>query len=100
MSIVKIQKSVLNGEVMLPPSKSAAHRALICSFLSGGGKVEPIITSNDMKAMKQAISALQNNEPVADCIESGNTLRFIIPVAAALGKKVTLQARADSLKDL
>ncbi len=89
MSIVKIQNSILSGEITLPPSKSAAHRALVCSFLAGGGSVEPIINSNDMLAMRQAISALKNNEPVVDCIESGNTLRFIIPVAAALGKNVT-----------
>lgn len=89
MSVVKIQNSILSGELTLPPSKSAAHRALVCSFLAGGGKVEPIIDSNDMKAMEQAVSALRNNEKVVDCIESGNTLRFMIPVAAALGKNVT-----------
>lgn len=73
----------------MPPSKSAAHRALACSFLAGGGSVEPIIDSKDMKAMQQAISALQNGEDTVDCIESGNTLRFMLPVAAALGKNVT-----------
>lgn len=89
MSTVKIQNSILKGEVLIPPSKSAAHRAMICSFLAGGGKVTPIIDSNDMRAMKQVISALNNDEQVVDCIESGNTLRFMIPVAAALGKNVT-----------
>lgn len=89
MSVVKIQNSILKGELTLPPSKSAAHRALVCSFLAGGGKVEPIIESNDMKAMERAVSALRNNDSVVDCIESGNTLRFMIPVAAALGKNVT-----------
>ena len=39
--------------------------------------------------MQQAISALENDEKIVDCIESGNTLRFVIPVAAALGKSVT-----------
>jgi 3-phosphoshikimate 1-carboxyvinyltransferase len=89
MSIVKIQNSTLNGEVVIPPSKSAAHRALICSFLAGGGDVTPIINSNDMKAMEQVIKALKNGDKIVDCIESGNTLRFMIPVAAALGKNVT-----------
>ncbi|MGN0522221.1 MAG: 3-phosphoshikimate 1-carboxyvinyltransferase [Eubacterium sp.] len=89
MSIVKIQNSILEGVITLPPSKSAAHRALVCSFLAGGGEVFPIIDSNDMKAMRQAIASLQNNDDIVDCIESGNTLRFIIPVAAALGKQVT-----------
>lgn len=89
MSIVKIQNSILNGKVVIPPSKSAAHRALICSFLAGGGKVSPIIDSNDMKATTQAIKALQSDSDTCDCIESGSTLRFMIPVAAALGKNVT-----------
>ncbi len=89
MSTAVIQNSSLNGELTLPPSKSAAHRALVCSFLAGGGCVSPIIDSNDMKAMRQVIASLKNNDPVADCIESGNTLRFMVPVAAALGKSVT-----------
>lgn len=89
MSKVVIENSSLNGEVLIPPSKSAAHRAMVCSFLAGGGIVKPIIPSNDMLAMEQVINALKNNSDTADCIESGNTLRFMIPVAAALGKSVT-----------
>lgn len=89
MSQVKITKSVLNGEITAPPSKSAAHRALICSFLAGGGTVEPIIDSNDMKATVGVIKALKNNDTTLDCIESGSTLRFMIPVAAAMGREVT-----------
>lgn len=89
MSKVKIKNAILNGSVVIPPSKSAAHRALLCSFLAGGGRVSPIISSKDMQAMQQAISALENDDKIVDCIESGNTLRFVIPVAAALGKSVT-----------
>lgn len=89
MSKVELENSILQGEILIPPSKSAAHRALVCSFLAGEGKVEPIINSNDMKAMEQVIDALKSDSDVADCIESGNTLRFMIPVAAALGKTVT-----------
>lgn len=89
MSIVKIQNSILSGEITVPPSKSAAHRALVCSFLAGGGKVSPIISSNDMQAMQQVIASLKADKSIVDCIESGNTLRFMIPVAAALGKSCT-----------
>lgn len=89
MSKVVIENSSLNGQVLIPPSKSAAHRAMVCSFLAGGGSVKPIIPSNDMLAMEQVINALKNNSDTADCIESGNTLRFMIPVAAALGKSIT-----------
>ncbi len=89
MSIVELENSILNGDISIPPSKSAAHRALICSFLSGGGNVEGIIDSADMKATTGALDALHNGNEVIDCIESGSTLRFLIPVAAALGKSVT-----------
>ena len=88
MKKVKISPSSLCGTVSAPPSKSAAHRALICSFLSGGGSVEPIIDSNDMRATVGVIEALKNNGKVLNCIESGSTLRFMIPIAAALGKSV------------
>ena len=89
MSDVKISSSILKGTVIAPPSKSAAHRALICSFLAGGGTVSPIINSKDMEATVGVIDALKRGESTLDCIESGSTLRFMIPVAAAFGKEVT-----------
>lgn len=89
MSDVKISSSILKGTVIAPPSKSAAHRALICSFLAGGGTVGPIINSKDMEATVGVIDALKRGEGTLDCIESGSTLRFMIPVAAAMGKEVT-----------
>lgn len=93
MRIAKIQKSNISGTVQVPPSKSAAHRALICSFLAGGGNVSPLIDSKDMQATLGVISALKGDKPIADCIESGSTLRFMIPVAAALGKTVKFVGR-------
>lgn len=89
MSDVKISSSILKGTVIAPPSKSAAHRALICSFLAGGGTVSPIINSKDMEATVGVIDALKRGDSTLDCIESGSTLRFMIPVAAAMGKEVT-----------
>ena len=89
MSVVKIENSILRGRVTVPASKSVAHRAMICSFLAGGGDVSPLVSSKDMQATAQAIGSLKNGGDVCDCIESGSTLRFMIPVAAALGKTVT-----------
>ena len=87
MSVVKLAKSSLFGEITLPPSKSVTHRALICSFLAGGGNVFPLSESNDMKATKGVLKELaQNSDKAAlNCIESGSTLRFAVPLAAALG---------------
>ena len=68
MKKVKLKKANLNGTVTAPPSKSAAHRALICSFLSGGGTVKPIINSKDMLATLGVTEALKNGEKTLDCI--------------------------------
>lgn len=97
MSIAKIQKSIFNGEVTVPASKSVAHRALICSFLAGGGNVEPIISSKDMAATVGIINSLKKGENTLNSIESGSTLRFMIPVAAALGKEVTFVGQGSLL---
>lgn len=93
MEQVILQNAGLNGEVTLPPSKSAAHRALICAFLAGGGTVEPLSDSEDIAATQAALAALRNGETEIDCNESGSTLRFLIPVAAALGKSVTFTGK-------
>lgn len=98
MRIVKLKNSFLTGEVTIPPSKSVAHRAMICSFLAGGGEVAPIIDSKDMQAMKQVITSIQKGEDTLDCIESGNTSKFIIPVVAELGRKVTITGSGTLLK--
>lgn len=92
MKTVLLKNSRPNGTVVVPPSKSAAHRALFCSFLAGGGDVSPIIDSNDMKATVGVLDALKGGKETLDCIESGSTLRFAIPVAAALGKAFALWA--------
>lgn len=104
--VVKFEPSVLNGEICAPPSKSVCHRALIAAALSGGESVvENISLSNDIKATlgclkslgakaeikgsSVRISGITNPPETAElfCDESGSTLRFLIPVAAALCKK-------------
>lgn len=105
MSSIRISPGVLNGTVSVPPSKSAAHRAVICAALSGGEcKIAPIELSEDIKATIGCMKALgaeadvkdgvltingnnlfRNKTALLDCGESGSTLRFLIPVAAAGG---------------
>ncbi len=86
---VKITPSPLAGTVQLPPSKSFAIRALICSALAGGGSVAPLGTSADIAATVQALADLVAGRDEIFCNESGSLVRFLIPVAAALGKSVT-----------
>ena len=87
MSTAVIQASRLAGTVVVPPSKSAAHRALIAAALAGGGEVENLGDSQDLRATRSCLERLMargEELPMLDCGESGSTLRFLIPVALAV----------------
>ncbi len=84
-----IKSGGLNGKIVAPPSKSVAHRALISAFLSGNSIVTGEGNSDDVTATKNALKGLENNEKIINCKESGSTLRFLLPLACALNKKVT-----------
>ncbi len=91
MSVAEIRPGMLNGRILVPPSKSAAHRAVICSALAGGADVfsakeqlsDDILTT--IHAMKKIKSHQSSDLLQIDCGESGSTLRFLIPIAAVLG---------------
>ena len=104
---IKISPAPLCGEVSIPPSKSAAHRALICAALAEGtSRVKPYCTSKDIKATVSCLKELGMNieedkegytvsagRPTKGATlnfnESGSTARFLLPVAAALGADIT-----------
>ena len=105
---IEIQPSKLVGTVKIPSSKSMAHRMLICAGLSKGiSRIEGINFSKDIHATISVMEALgakfekqEHSVTVtgireipatafANCCESGSTLRFLIPVAAALGVETT-----------
>lgn len=108
---IEIKPSTLCGEIIAPPSKSIAHRFLICGALSRGEcRINGVSESEDMKATIGCLSSLGANvqregdtvtifcgldpkkEVTLDCIESGSTLRFMIPVALASGaEKITFK---------
>ena len=74
--------------IRIIPSKSDAHRALICAALSKSNcEVICETTSKDIEATKACLTALREGEEVMHCGESGSTLRFLLPVMAALGHK-------------
>lgn len=97
MRDVFVGPSHLKGTVTPPPSKSIAHRALILAALaersvSGTAAVQGIgrETSQDMAATIDCLQALlspTNGPAELNCNESGSTLRFLVPVAAALGRE-------------
>ncbi len=98
MSTAVIENSIPRGKIALPPGKSEEHRALICSFLAGDGEVSPIGDSKDIKATLNAADALRNNKTTINCFESASALRFLIPVAAALGKSIKFTGEGSLLK--
>lgn len=111
MEQIRISPATLTGRVTVPPSKSAAHRMLLCAALSDGlQEIRPVCHSEDIDVTLGAARALGAEitetkdcflvrgisqsriptEPVTiDCGESGSTLRFLIPIAAALGINAT-----------
>ena len=104
-----VHPSPVSGVVHAPASKSEAHRALICAALSQAPThVVCESTNDDIDATAGALSSLGARisftgsgfdvEPVAagdlsgqevqiDVGESGSTLRFLLPVIAALGAR-------------
>ena len=67
---VKIYPSKCSGEIILPPSKSMAHRAIICASLANGkSKIENIAYSDDIIATIQGMRKLG-----AIITEDNNTL--------------------------
>lgn len=109
---VEIIPSLLKGDVTIPPSKSVAHRMLICAALAKGkSEISNLSFSKDITATIEAVKALGAKIEIdgttaivdgiknpaenacIDCCESGSTLRFMIPVAAALGTKTEFFGR-------
>lgn len=95
------------GEVFAPPSKSMAHRYLICGALSEQSRVSGLAMSEDIKATADCLKALGSRvdfendtalvgglcpkeEAQLDCRESGSTLRFMLPLALLGNKEITL----------
>ena len=78
--------------IKIIPSKSFAHRAYILDFLAGGdgSSVSCSLDSDDIKATRSCLAGLREGDSDIDVRESGSTLRFILPLAGALGKSVTI----------
>lgn len=93
---IKITPGKLSGNLEAIPSKSQAHRVLIASALSGlqgnGAASYPVApgSSKDIDATAGCVEEIKRaaeagEKASLDCGESGTTLRFLLPVCAALG---------------
>ena len=105
-----IQPRSLRGDITVIPSKSQAHRLLICAAFSDGPTdlVCPD-TNRDIEATVDCLNALgasitrtdsgysvfpMDKAPasaILNCCESGSTLRFMLPIVGALGIDATFQ---------
>lgn len=100
--IIEIKPGQACGTVAAPPSKSMAHRLLICAGLSQGtSRIQGVDFNQDILATIDCLTALGANCAIAGdtvtvrgidprsakpaqvlcCRESGSTLRFFIPLA-------------------
>ena len=101
---MKLKSPTLGGKIKAISSKSMAHRLLICAaFAECGGDVVCEDTNADISATAECLNALGarikregdiyrvtpitrvNTGAVLDCGESGSTLRFLLPIASAIG---------------
>ncbi len=107
---ITITPRPLQGEISIIPSKSQAHRLMICAaFADRPTRLYCPQTSQDMDATAQCLTALGAQilpakdgltvipagkvpeQALLNCRESGSTLRFLLPVVGALGVKATFQ---------
>ena len=105
-----IHPGKLQGKITVIPSKSQAHRLLICAAFAD--KTTTIIcpeTNRDIQATVQCLNACGASilstetgftvtpaqeiptQAVLPCQDSGSTLRFLLPVVAALGIDAVFQ---------
>ena len=107
---ITIQPQLLRGDITAIPSKSQAHRLLICAaFADRETKLICPQTNQDIEATADCLRALGAKieqtkagyivTPIAavaktavlNCRESGSTLRFMLPIVGALGVDATFQ---------
>ena len=105
---ISLAKGALRGTIAAPPSKSVVHRALICAALADRPThLRLPSVSADVSATLSCLSAMGAGfEKTGDqilvspanmrgrtasllCHESGSTLRFLLPIAAAILEKAT-----------
>ena len=107
---ITITPRPLKGDITVIPSKSQAHRLLICAaFADSPTDLICPDTNRDIEATVDCLNALgasitrtdsgycvfpMKKSPVSatlNCCESGSTLRFMLPIVGALGVDATFQ---------
>lgn len=104
-----VTPSTVSGSLTIPPSKSMAHRAIICASLSSGTSVidnveyskDILATLEGMKALGATIQMEERRVRITGvqqfhcdrdevfCNESGSTLRFFVPIFSLCNQPLT-----------
>ena len=114
---VRITPTHLSGDVIIPPSKSLSHRAIIAAGLAKGKSIiSNIVYSKDIKATIDSMRAIgakiteydtyleiegsdvKRVRDVIDANESGSTIRFMIPIALTTSGKITFVGKNNLCK--
>ena len=101
---ITIQPRLLCGQIQIIPSKSQAHRLMICAaFANNETMLICPETNRDIEATADCLRALGAGieraekgytihpisripeSAILNCCESGSTLRFMLPIIGALG---------------
>lgn len=105
---LELTPSKISGSVVIPPSKSLAHRGIIAASLAQGRSVVSNLSYSDdiirtieaMKTLGVSITSLDGEAHIdgvkeltrvnrtINCGESGSTVRFLIPIALLAKKEV------------
>lgn len=116
MNVQLTPSSTLNATISAPPSKSMAHRSFLAAALChGASHISNLVFSKDMEATLAALPLLGAtvereesavtitgnggqfpslpSDTLVDCIESGSTLRFLIPLFTHTDSTVTFTGR-------
>ncbi len=112
--IAKVFPGKCSGKVTIPPSKSMAHRSIICAALARGiSRIDNIAYSQDILTTIEGMRALGAKITTHDdfievegiqnitqcqkqdifCKESGSSLRFFIPLFSLTGKRITFSGQ-------
>ena len=103
----------IGGAIAAPPSKSMAHRAVLCAALAKGtshirnlefskdiaatlaaaGQLCARVTTGENDAVVEGLGQFRPVSAPVDCCESGSTLRFLIPLASLTGQEITFVGR-------
>ena len=113
MNITIKSSRTVGGNIAAPPSKSMAHRAVLCAALAKGtshlhhlafskdisatlgaaGRLCARVTTGENDAVVEGLGRFLPVDAPVDCCESGSTLRFLIPLASLTGQEVTFTGR-------